>query len=67
MSFDDLKQWADLLPALIAAWLAWVNRNANQTRRDLDNLYYEYRGKQGRRDRSMRGRIMRRFYQFRGK
>ena len=49
-----------LLP--FVTWLIWVDRSVRKNQQDIDRLYYEARGRQGMRCRSLKGRIRRALY-----
>jgi len=49
-----------LLP--FVTWLIWVDRSVRKNQQDIDRLYYEARGRQGMRFRSLKGRIRRALY-----
>jgi hypothetical protein len=49
----------------IAAWVAWVNATVKRTEKDLDHLYFVLRGRDGKRSRTFRGRVKRRYFEMR--
>jgi hypothetical protein len=54
----DLKLYFEVFKVVwpIAAWVAWVNHNVKQNRKDIDAWYCKERGGKGMRDRTLRGR-----------
>ena len=65
--------WSDIIKVIefvwpIAIWSVWVSNGVRisiQNQKDNDILFYERRGKQGMRDRSIKGFLRRKTYRLR--